>query len=300
MTASIPAVDAHHHIWRLADLPWLQATNVLRIFGEYDAMRRDYSIEEYMQDAKAGGVTKSVYVQTNWHPEADGIEEAEWVRSVSDRYGWPHRIVAFANIGADPSKLKAVLGRLASINGVVGIRQQLHWHQNPQYRFAPVPDVMNAPEWQRNLAYLQDYDFTFELQLFEGQMSDGAALAAKLPGLTFILQHAGMLEDTSPSGWERWRSGMRKLAAQPNVVSKLSGLGTFVHKNDPALIAAIVKETVDIFGYDRCVFGSNFPIEKMWSSYKSLLDSHRAAVAYLPEAQQRAILHDNAVRYYKL
>lgn len=271
---------------------------MLRIFGAYDSMRRDYLIDEYMRDAKSGGVVKSVHVQANWRPEDVGVEEAEWVRSVSDETGWPHAIVAFADVSSDG--LRDVLARLARIKGVVGIRQQLHWHENPQYRYASRPDVFTSAAWQNNLARLQDHDFSFELQLFESQMADGAALAAKLPGITFILQHAGMIEDMSPAGWERWRVGMRQLAAQPNIVSKLSGLGTFVHTCDPAVVGPIVRETVEIFGPERCLFGSNFPVEKMWTDYAALMKVHRDAVAHLPADQQRMILHDNAIRTYKL
>ena len=93
---------------------------------------------------------------------------------------------------------------------------------------------------------------------------------------------------------------MRLLAAQPNVVSKLSGLGTFIHRNDPEHIAWIVRETVALFGADRCLFGSNFPIEKLWTDYASLIAAFRAAVAGFTPAEQAAMLHDTAARVYRL
>ncbi len=118
--------------------------------------------------------------------------------------------------------------------------------------------------------------------------------------MTFILQHAGMLEDLSPAGWDKWRAGMRKLAACPNMVSKLSALGTFIHKNDPQHIAAIVRETIGIFGAERCLFGSNFPVEKLWTEYAPLVAAFRAAVEPLGAKAARAALHDTAVRVYRL
>ena len=109
-----------------------------------------------------------------------------------------------------------------------------------------------------------------------------------------------MLEDLSPQGradgapaWCGWR-------ACPNVVSKLSGLGTFLHRNDPAHIADVVRETVGIFGAGRCLFGSNFPIEKLWTSYCALVDAYREAVAPLHAKDQQAILHDTAMRVYRI
>jgi predicted TIM-barrel fold metal-dependent hydrolase len=93
---------------------------------------------------------------------------------------------------------------------------------------------------------------------------------------------------------------MVRLAACPNVVSKLSGLGTFIHRNDPAHIADVMRETVRIFGPGRCLFGSNFPVEKLWTSYAALVEAYRHAAASLSEKDQRAILHDTAMRVYRI
>jgi predicted TIM-barrel fold metal-dependent hydrolase len=109
-----------------------------------------------------------------------------------------------------------------------------------------------------------------------------------------------MLEDLSPDGWARWRQGMRLLASRHNVVSKLSALGTFIHKNDPAHIAAIVRETIDMFGAERCLFGSNFPVEKLWTSYPDLIASYRSAIEPLGEKAARAVFNDTATRVYRL
>jgi predicted TIM-barrel fold metal-dependent hydrolase len=92
---------------------------------------------------------------------------------------------------------------------------------------------------------------------------------------------------------------MVRLGACPNVVCKLSGLGTFIHRNDPAHIAAIVADAVAIFGAERCLFGSNFPIEKLWTSYRDLVGAHRDAIKLSP-SQRDAILHDTAMRVYQL
>jgi predicted TIM-barrel fold metal-dependent hydrolase len=84
------------------------------------------------------------------------------------------------------------------------------------------------------------------------------------------------------------------------VVSKLSGLGTFIHRNDPAHIAAVLTDTVATFGAGRCLFGSNFPIEKLWTSYRELVDEFRAAAAALSTEQQDAIFRTTAARVYRL
>jgi predicted TIM-barrel fold metal-dependent hydrolase len=294
---AIATIDAHHHIWRLNDLTWLSGPQVPRIFGPYQAIRRDYPVEEYRADTDGCDVVKSVYVQTNW-PAGQSLAEAQWIQSVSDATGWPHANVPHADL-ADPD-CGALIKRLAELKAVRGIRQQLHWHENPQFRFAPHPDVMNQPDWRRGLKHLADHNLLFEIQLFTGQMGHGAALARSFPDIVFVLEHAGMLEDMSEAGWKDWREGMRRLAAEPNMNVKLSGLGTFVHACRADVMGPIIRETVDMFGADRCLYGSNFPIEKLWTDYRTLYRAFRAAIDHIGESGQRAILHDTAARLYRI
>jgi predicted TIM-barrel fold metal-dependent hydrolase len=290
-------VDAHHHIWRQLDLPWLMGPMQPRIFGPYEAIRRDYPMREYLADIAGSGIAKSVYVQTNWAKDRYD-EEAAWVQRTAEETGWPHAIVAYADFGADD--VRPQLDRLARHELLRGVRMQLHWHENPLYRFAPRGDLAADKTIRRNIARLADYNWSFDLQVFAPQMADAAGLAEACPDVTFVLQHAGMLEDLSPAGRAEWRAGMVRLAACPNVVSKLSGLGTFIHRNDAAHVAAIVKETVAIFGAGRCLFGSNFPIEKLWTGYAALVAAFRDTAATLDPADGRAILHDTAMRTYRI
>jgi predicted TIM-barrel fold metal-dependent hydrolase len=290
-------IDAHHHIWRLADLPWLAGPPVPRIFGDYAALRRDYAIDEFVGTVRPQGVVKSVYVQVNVAPKAE-IDEIAWVQSVADAHGFPHAIVGYADLAA--RDLAATLNRAQAYANLRGIRQQLHWHETPRYRFASRPDLMNDAAWRAGLHQLEQRGLLFELQVFAGQMDNAAALARDFPGVTFVLQHAGMLEDRSPDGWARWRRGMMALAACPNVVTKLSGLGTFEHRCTSALWRPVVEETVAMFGAARCLFGSNFPIESLWTSYDNLIAVMRDCLSGCSADERQAIFFDNAQRIYRL
>ncbi len=290
-------IDAHHHIWQQKDLPWLLGPEQPRIFGPYSAIKRDYLIDEYLNDLKGLGITKSVYVQANWAPNWFE-DEVAWVQSVADASGWPHGIVGYADFTVDD--VRPQLDRLKKYPLMRGLRQQLHWHENPLYRFAATPDLPSNAVLQRNVAHLGDYGWTFDLQVFSGQMDAAVELAHACPDVTFILQHAGMLEDSSEEGWAAWRKGMKRLSKCKNVVTKLSAFGTFIQRNDPEFIAEMVAETVAIFGAKRCMFGSNFPIEKLWTSYGELFAAFQKATANLPKTQQKAIFHDTAARVYQL
>jgi predicted TIM-barrel fold metal-dependent hydrolase len=295
--SKLEIVDAHHHVWRQADQPWLNGPMVPRIFGPYEAIRRDYPIAEYLADIANTGVVASVYVQTNWDP-ARKVEEVAWVQSLADANGWPRAIVGFADLAA--ADLDAVLDAEQRHPLLRGVRQQVHWHENPQYRFASRPDVIADPVWRSGLSRLAPRGLLFELQIFASQMELGADLARAFPETTFVLLHAGMLEDLSEAGRSAWRHGMRRLAAYPNVYVKLSGLGTFVHRASIEDVQPIVSETVSIFGAERCVWGSNFPIEKLWTSYSTLVDIIREAVSHLPLPDQRLILSETASRLYRI
>src|SRR5690606_4935702 len=175
-------VDAHHHIWRQADLPWLQGPMVPRIFGPYDAIRRDYDIEEFLSDLAGTGVEKSVYVQTNW-PKEKAVDEVAWVQSVADAHGWPHAIIGYADLMDENAG--ETLKKQAGFPLMRGIRMQLHWHENEMYRFAASPDLMKAPVFRENIRRLADYGWTFDLQVFSAQMADAAQLAADNPETIF-------------------------------------------------------------------------------------------------------------------
>lgn len=290
-------VDSHFHIWRQADLPWLTGPMQPRIFGPYEPIRRDYPIEEYLGDIAGTGVEKSVYVQANWAPDR-AEDEVAWIEDVARETGWPHGIVGYADLTVPDAR--PALDRLARYPRVRGVRQQLHWHENPLYRFAARPDLCLDPNVQGNVARLADYGWAFDLQVFAGQMAGAAALADAAPRTPLVLQHAGMLEDLSDAGHEAWRAGTRDLAARPTVYAKLSGFGTFIHRNDPGHVAWLVTETVGVFGAERCLFGSNFPIEKLWTDYASLVAAHVQATGGLSTAEREAVFHQTARRVYRL
>ncbi len=297
MNEMTPIIDAHHHIWRQADLPWLLGPTQPRIFGAYDEIKRDYLIDEYRADAEVNNVARSVYVQANWAPNWFA-DEAAWVQAVADETAWPHGIIAYADVTAQNAVQQ--YDKLSKISLIKGIRHQLHWHENPLYRFAKRPDLAEDSTVRANISRLADYGWSFDLQIFTDQMAGAAGLAQTCPNVTFILQHAGMLEDLTEAGKSRWRDGLKRLADQSNVMCKLSGLGTFLRRNDPDHIAMVIEEALVIFGAKRCLFGSNFPIEKIWTSYKEMITAYRIAAAHLSSEDQYALFHDTAERVYRL
>ncbi|MBB5752734.1 amidohydrolase family protein [Prosthecomicrobium pneumaticum] len=290
------AIDSHFHIWRQVDLPWLVGPMVPRIFGPYEPIRRDYPIEEFLADQAGSGVEKAVYVQTNW-AKADFEKEVAWVSKTAEETGWPHAIVGYADMTVDD--VRPQLDRLAAYPLLRGVRMQLHWHDFAEYRFAPSADQVLDPKVRANVARLKEYGLSFDLQLFPAQMKDGATLVGENPDIPFILTHTGMLLDLSPEETELWEEGLGHLAPFPNLTAKLSGLGTFIHRNSPDLIGHVVDRGIALLGADRLMFGSNFPIEKLWTRHADLIGAHRAAVAKHGAEAEAAIFWETAARVYR-
>ncbi|MEP1610788.1 MAG: amidohydrolase family protein [Roseobacter sp.] len=290
-------IDAHHHIWLQKDLPWLLGPEQPRIFGPYRAIMRDYTSHEFLADLAGTGISKSVYVQANWAANWFA-DEVAWVQQQADAHGTISAIVGYADMMSQD--VTPQLEKLKQYPLMRGIRHQLHWHENPLFRFAQTADLCENPTVQKNIARLADYGWSFDLQIFAAQMAGAAKLAKACPDVTFILQHAGMKEDTSKQGDTLWRDGMKRLADCPNVVTKLSAFGTFIHINDPAFIAKMIHDTEAIFGAERCMYGSNFPIEKLWTSYTELFHAFREGTKGLSKKKQTAIFNDTAARVYRL
>jgi L-fuconolactonase len=289
-------IDSHFHIWRQKDQPWLVGPMVPRIFGPYEPIRRDYPIEEYLADRDGSGVEKAVYVQTNW-AKVDFEKEVAFLTETAGRSGWPHAIVGYADMTIDD--VRPQLDRLKKYPLVRGVRMQLHWHETPAFRFAPGARQVVDPKVRANVRRLKDYGYSFDLQLFPDQMRDGAELVGENPETDFILTHCGMLISLDPATADAWKDGLRTIASLPNLSAKLSGLGTFIHRNDPETIAFVYDNAIDILGSNRLMFGSNFPIEKLWTTFADLIAAHAAAAERHSPEDRANIFRGTAERVYR-
>jgi predicted TIM-barrel fold metal-dependent hydrolase len=287
-------VDAHHHIWRVQDLPWLSGPMIPRIFGPYQALqKRDYTARDYVADVTSHGFLQSVYVQCNW-PLEHSVDEVHWVHHQHELTGWPDAIVGSADL-FDPHAGATLEAQAKASPLMRGTRLQLHWHENPDFRFQPAPDRMLDPTFNENLELLTELRWLFELQVFPNQLAYAKQLVESHPDLTFVLIHAGM-----PIAGEPWREALAALAAYPNVYVKLSGQGTFIHRVDPALIKTVTTEVLSTFGPERAMFGSNFPVESLWTDFSSLIQAWLGVLAEFPIEAQADVLGRTARRVYRL
>ena len=216
---------------------------------------------------------------------------------MADQHGYPHGIVAFADL-ASPNVQETIEEHCAFPN-VRGIRQCLNYHRDPVKTFIEHPHLMSDAQWQRGYALLKRFDLSFDLQLYYTQMAEALALAKKFSDTPMVLNHTGMPVDRDADDIAAWRANMKLLASAPNVFCKISGLGMGDWKWTTDSIRPFVLAAIDAFGTERCMFASNFPVDKLFSSYDDVFNAFKAITLDFSDAERRALFHDNAERIYR-
>jgi predicted TIM-barrel fold metal-dependent hydrolase len=293
-----PVIDAHHHLWDLRRhrYPWLQGEVRPTHFGDYAAIRRDYLVGDYLADIEGQNVRKSVHVEAGFDP-ADPVAETRWLQSVADEHGYPHAIVARVDLTReDAADVLAGHSRFANLRGV----RMMARRPDQIAAGAAGPSIFVDPGFRRNFALLGAHVLTFDLQAPVPLMADAAALAADFPATNIVLTHVGLPLDRSEHGMAAWRSGIAALAACPNVCCKLSGVPMTDHAWTEARLRPILLHAIGAFGADRCMVGSNFPVDKLFSSFSRLFNATRSIIAPLRPQAVQAILCRTAARVYRL
>jgi len=267
------------------------------MFGDYFGLRRDYAVEEWINDIAPQGVTKSVHVTAMWGPTR-ALDETRWLQAVADKHGFPHGIVCNADL-ADP-EIDAKLQEQTQFPNLRGVRQMLYWDRDPVRQAAPRPDFCNSAEFRRGFALLEKHKLHFELQVYAGQANYAVELIKAFPNVRMILVHAGMLTARDAQAIEQWRAALTTLAAFPNLYVKISGPGMFTNGITYPHARQWIRDAIQIFGIERTIYGSNFPLEKLHASYADFFGVYRTVLAEFTEAEQRKVLHDNAVKFYRL
>ena len=293
-------VVAHQHFQDLRAhyYPWLcDADRRPQLEGDLSAIRRNYLPADYARDVAGAKVVKTMHVQNGWDPH-DPVGETRWLQGLAASGGTPAAIVAFADL-ADP-RVEALLERHVESPAVRGIRQILNWHENPVFRVASAPDLMENAAWRRGFALLPRFGLSFDLQIYWPQMDGALALARAFPDATLVLNHFGMPIDRSPGSVEGWSSAMTRLAKAPNVFVKLSGFGL----GHPAWTledtGPLLRVTINAFGPSRTMVGTNLPVDSLFGDGPKILRAINASVAGLSEPEHHAVLVQTAERVYRI
>lgn len=291
-------VDAHHHLWDLSvcRYPWLEARGVRRFFGDPTPIQKNYVVADLLADAGDIELAASVHIQVGTQPE-DALLETEWLQRTAAKDGLPSAIVAYCELERDDvgEQLDA---HLCSAN-LRGVRQIVGRSAEEDARTGSNA-LLDSPAWRRGLAAVRDRGLSFDLQLTPGIAARCADLFAGLPGLRVALCHCGSPWDQSGTGISSWKAGLERLASVPDIHCKISGLGMFDHDWTTDSIRPIVETCLDLFGAERCMFGSNFPVDKLHATYDVVWQAFADIVADLDAETRSGLFAENAANFYRI
>ncbi len=288
-------IDAHHHLWDLqaCHYPWLMAKGVKRFFGDPAPIQRNYLAQDFLGESPRYVPARSVHIQVGVAAE-DEVKETAWVQSQDTR---PDAIVAATDLANED--LQASLAQHLQHQKLRGIRQILGRHEIEDQKHGSNA-LLDNPAFARGLHTLAKNQLSFDLQMIPPQMPQVVALLREIPELKVALCHCGSPWDQTPQGLQRWRKGLAELAELPNVYCKVSGLGMFNPGWTPSELEPIILSVIDIFGPQRIMFGSNFPVDKLYNSYDALWQAYELITQDFSEQERRDMFVNTATRFYRL
>jgi predicted TIM-barrel fold metal-dependent hydrolase len=297
-----PIVDAHHHLWDIGmdRHPWLRPTQgTVRALGDLAPIRHSYLVDDYRRDAANQNIVAAVHIEAGWDRSDDPLAEIRWLETLDKSSGVAVRYVGFANLSAPDAVV--TIDRLADVRRCVGVRQMLSWHPTqPAKSFAERAGVADEPAFRRGVGLLAQRDMLLELMLYPYQAEEVARLAEDFPDQLFVINHCGSPIDRDAEGMARWKQGLSLLGRRQNVSIKISALTAY----DPSPTLESLREVgihcIDSFGVERSMFGSDFPVGRLWTTFDAIFDGFKAIVRDFSGDEQRALFYANASRIYRL
>jgi predicted TIM-barrel fold metal-dependent hydrolase len=295
----VPIVDAHHHLWDLAEVryPWL--TDEIEpnfMFGDYAELRRNYLPTDYLRDTSAERVVATVHCEAE-ADRSDPIAETRWLARQHERHGFPHALVVWADL-LSPMAAPQLEAHLVASELARGVR------------FKPrVPDLgsrsspaggLEDPDLLIGVALLERYGLSWDLRVPWWHLDVAAKFVARIPSISVILNHCGLPWRRDREALEVWRHGMRELAACPNVTVKLSELGLADKKWSEADNVPLIREALHSFGPSRALFASNFPVAGMRVDYHRWVAAMQTALEEFSAEDQTNVFGKNAMRTYRI
>jgi predicted TIM-barrel fold metal-dependent hydrolase len=285
-----PFTDTHVHFHDFSHpglrWDWLTADAVDPELGNYDAIKaRRYIAEDFLAETRFRNVGHVVHVQAAIG-SADPVAETQWLQESADRCGVPHGIVAYTDLAAaDCAETLAGHARFSNLRGIRDLRY----------------DGYLADEaWQQGFARLADYGLVFCDDPLVEHMAALAALAKRYPDITICIDHAGYPRERGTAYFRLWRAEMKRLADCENTVVKISGLGMGDHRWSPGSIRPWVLACIELWGTDRAFFGTNWPVDRLYSSYCDVIDAYGQVIEDFADAEIAALWSGTADRVFGL
>ena len=315
-----------------AFLKLLFPASAINTFGIHNLITDYYSPDEFFEDVEGHKVTRSVCVEFQFHDKNIKEKHLKQVdasklaleKSEMNSLGSPNAHVCHVDLTLGKEKVLEALAKHKEANPYVsGLRHQLSWH--PSKTIFSARDsregLMSSPEFREGLSALKEHDLVFDAWLYHTQLPELNDLAKEFNDQTIVLDHIGtplgigIFADKMEEVKAEWAASITELAKCPNVYVKLSGIlmpctgiGRFHEREMPPTSDEVVEvvlpyfqHVIEQFGVDRCMFASNFPVDKVSCSYRVLFNAFKKICNKmgLSQEQKTLLFHGNALKIYR-
>ena len=279
----IPIIDTHQHLVYADHWPYSWTADVPAL------AEQNFHYSDYISAIEGTGIAASVFMETS----PDDPHWLEETRFVDELRRDPDTLIegVIANCRPEDDGFEAYLDSISQY-GILGLRRILH--------VAP-EGTADSPHFIPNLRLLAARDWSFDLCVFEKQLPLAERLARACPKVQFVLDHCGVPE-VQGGDFNSWASAIRKLAKVDNIACKISGVLAYCADGQATseTVRPYVEHCIESFGWDRVVWGSDWPVVKMTSSIQNWVSATREIIAREDPSNQAKLLHQNAEQIYKL
>jgi len=274
-------IDTHQHLWDPGQFPYSWCAGI-------PELNRPFRLADYQAAARDTGITRTVFVECDVD-EPHMLAEARHVQTLAAANPLIAGIVAACR--PEHADFPVQLEQLLALPQVRGVRRVLH----------VVPDAVSQElRFVENVRRLAPHHLTFDLCVLARQLPLALRLVRQCPDVRFVLDHCG-LSGLTPEGLPAWKTGIAQLAAHPNVACKVSGLVTVAgHGWTPATLRPWIDVVVAQFGFDRLLWGGDWPVCTLAADLQSWVNATRKLFAGCSPAEQEKLFRKNAETLYRI
>jgi predicted TIM-barrel fold metal-dependent hydrolase len=288
--AELAFVDTHFHLHDMKHptlrYGWLEPEAVHGFLPDTDPLKAQrYRIKDYLAEIRFANVPKAIHVQAAVNTP-DPVDETRCLQAFADETGYPQGIVAECHLAR--SDAGAVLDRHLEFANVRGIRN-----------FGE-GNYLVDPAWRRGFAELEARNLVYCLDTRVERADDVLDVARTFPGILICVDHCAIPMGRDVASFKAWRRAMDTMAKAPNVIMKISGLGMTDPLWTVESIRPYVLGSIEAFGTDRAVFGTNWPVDRMFSSYPDVINAYAGIISGFPRLEQVKMFSGNAERIFRI